>query len=228
MNRWESVSLYYSNDRDNVDPTVEELATMLSSQLPPERQRYSMTEWVAVPTNEIVAQIVGRNGIKIKPLRDATRTLIKTPLETEDPVFKVTGAPEDVQKAARAIRSAAYFFQQHKESQSKSCAIGETVLLVRVPQEYIGIVVGRHGSTIKRIKELTRTRINTPKPNVIDPAFEVIGSKSNVLSARKAILEIITGKLSPNLQIPRLSPTIGQLGHNLGLFLTFGPNNQNY
>ncbi|EDL89286.1 ring finger (C3HC4 type) and KH domain containing 1 (predicted), partial [Rattus norvegicus] len=69
-----------------------------------------MTECVPVPSSEHVAEIVGRQGCKIKALRAKTNTYIKTPVRGEEPVFIVTGRKEDVEMAKREILSAAEHF----------------------------------------------------------------------------------------------------------------------
>jgi len=46
-----------------------------------------------------------------------------------------------------------------------------------VPQQYVGVVVGRGGTVIMKIKEQTNTRINTPKDDSPATAFEVTGSQ---------------------------------------------------
>ncbi|GIY18148.1 RNA-binding protein MEX3D [Caerostris extrusa] len=58
---------------------------------------------VPVPSSEHVAEIVGRQGCKIKALRAKTNTYIKTPVRGEEPVFVVTGRKEDVSAAKRAF-----------------------------------------------------------------------------------------------------------------------------
>ncbi|XP_065370766.1 putative uncharacterized protein DDB_G0277255 [Calliphora vicina] len=74
------------------------------------KKSQNMTECVPVPSSEHVAEIVGRQGCKIKALRAKTNTYIKTPVRNEEPVFVVTGRKEDVTKAKREILSAAEHF----------------------------------------------------------------------------------------------------------------------
>merc|ERR1711971_986180 len=65
------------------------------------KKSQNMTECVPVPSSEHVAEIVGRQGCKIKALRAKTNTYIKTPVRGEEPVFVVTGGKEDVTLAKR-------------------------------------------------------------------------------------------------------------------------------
>merc|ERR1712061_929544 len=85
-----------------------------------QRRSQNMTECVPVPSSEHVAEIVGRQGCKIKALRAKTNTYIKTPVRGEEPVFVVTGRKEDVGLAKRETLSAAEHFSQIRASRSDS------------------------------------------------------------------------------------------------------------
>ncbi|CAB1317174.1 unnamed protein product [Coregonus sp. 'balchen'] len=136
-----------------------------SSVLCNRKRSVNMTECVPVPSSEHVAEIVGRQGCKIKALRAKTNTYIKTPVRGEEPVFIVTGRREDVEMAKREI--------------------------VRVPYRVVGLVVGPKGATIKRIQQQTHTYIVTPSREK-DPVFEVTGMPENVDRAREEIETHIT------------------------------------
>lgn len=161
----------------------------------------NMTECVPVPSSEHVAEIVGRQGCKIKALRAKTNTYIKTPVRGEEPVFVVTGRKEDVGAAKREILSAAEHFSQiratrrnNNNGQNGSLAPGppspstpgQVTIQVRVPYRVVGLVVGPKGATIKRIQQQTHTYIVTPSRDK-EPVFEVTGSPDNVEKARQEI-----------------------------------------
>ena len=136
-----------------------------------QRRSQNMTECVPVPSSEHVAEIVGRQGCKIKALRAKTNTYIKTPVRGEEPVFVVTGRKEDVACAKREILSAADHFSQIRASrksninstlafgQLMASTPGQTTVQVRVPYRVVGLVVGPKGATIKRIQQQTQTYI---------------------------------------------------------------------
>uniref|UniRef100_A0A8C5HDG1 RNA-binding protein MEX3B-like n=1 Tax=Gouania willdenowi TaxID=441366 RepID=A0A8C5HDG1_GOUWI len=165
-----------------------------------------MTECVPVPSSEHVAEIVGRQGCKIKALRAKTNTYIKTPVRGEEPVFIVTGRREDVEMAKREIVSAAEHFSMIRASRCKAGGPGgggggalpgpphlpgQTTIQVRVPYRVVGLVVGPKGATIKRIQQQTHTYIVTPSREK-DPVFEVTGMPENVDRAREEIETHIT------------------------------------
>ncbi|XP_023686210.2 RNA-binding protein MEX3A-like [Paramormyrops kingsleyae] len=156
----------------------------------------NITECVPVPSSEHVAEIVGRQGCKIKALRAKTNTYIKTPVRGEDPVFLITGRKEDVSLARREIISAAEHFSMLRASRHKLGVAfsgsppaplpGQTTIQVRVPYRVVGLVVGPKGSTIKRIQQQTSTYIVTPSRDR-DPVFEITGSPGNAERAREEI-----------------------------------------
>uniref|UniRef100_A0A8C9TEB6 Mex-3 RNA binding family member D n=1 Tax=Scleropages formosus TaxID=113540 RepID=A0A8C9TEB6_SCLFO len=168
------------------------------------KRSVNMTECVAVPSSEHVAEIVGRQGCKIKALRTKTNTYIKTPVRGEQPVFIVTGRREDVEMAKREILSAAEHFSMIRASRCKAGSgsapgalpgpphlPGQTTIQVRVPYRVVGLVVGPKGATIKRIQQQTHTYIVTPSRDK-DPVFEVTGMPENVDRAREEIETHIT------------------------------------
>ncbi|NXT85771.1 MEX3C ligase, partial [Zapornia atra] len=161
------------------------------------RKSVNTTECVPVPSSEHVAEIVGRQGCKIKALRAKTNTYIKTPVRGEEPVFVVTGRKEDVAMAKREILSAAEHFSMIRASRNKnspalgglSCTpnlTGQMTVQVRVPYRVVGLVVGPKGATIKRIQQQTHTYIVTPSRDK-EPVFEVTGMPENVDRAREEI-----------------------------------------
>ena len=156
-------------------------------------------------------------GCKIKALRAKTNTYIKTPVRGEDPVFIITGRPEDVSVAKKEILQAADHFSQIRASRRSSCvspsSIGSTLnncgsgsvdekvtIHVRVPYRVVGLVVGPKGATVKRIQQSTGTYIVTPSRDM-EPYFEVRGTPENVEQARKEIESYIALRTSGSDQL---------------------------
>ncbi|XP_053277438.1 RNA-binding protein MEX3B [Pleuronectes platessa] len=233
MEHVETVLLYNGGEHD--DTTVGGSALRLSGsmeKLPPglygepgyeaessllaRRKSVNTTECVAVPSSEHVAEIVGRQGCKIKALRAKTNTYIKTPVRGDQPVFVVTGRKEDVAMAKREILSAAEHFSLIRASRNKtgppSAATGpgvptlpgQTTIQVRVPYRVVGLVVGPKGATIKRIQQQTHTYIVTPSRDK-EPVFEVTGMPENVDRAREEIeahIALRTGTGAVGIEAP--------------------------
>lgn len=217
----ETVLLYNGEEREDNgiamlqsgvfgDPSYEAESSLLNR-----RKSVNTTECVAVPSSEHVAEIVGRQGCKIKALRAKTNTYIKTPVRGEQPVFVVTGRKEDVAMAKREILSAAEHFSLIRASRNKTGPLsavagpgtpalpGQTTIQVRVPYRVVGLVVGPKGATIKRIQQQTHTYIVTPSRDK-EPVFEVTGMPENVDRAREEIeahIAMRTGTCS-NIEAP--------------------------
>uniref|UniRef100_A0A8R1I8L5 K Homology domain-containing protein n=1 Tax=Caenorhabditis japonica TaxID=281687 RepID=A0A8R1I8L5_CAEJA len=185
-------SWFYEEDTTSCSPVSdpEDIAQFLNYRASIGVQ--NVTQSVEVPTSEHVAEIVGRQGCKIKALRAKTNTYIKTPIRGEDPIFVVTGRLEDVQEAKREIECAAEHFTQIRASRRHSQVVpgahapGQVTSYVRVPLRVVGLVVGPKGATIKRIQQDTHTYIITPSRER-EPVFEVTGLPHNVEAARKEI-----------------------------------------
>ena len=141
-------------------------------------------------------------GCKIKALRAKTNTYIKTPVRGEDPVFVITGRPEDVSAARRELLAAADHFTQIRAARKSNAAAASAptavppnihspveervTIYVRVPYRVVGLVVGPKGATIKRIQQVTSTYIVTPSRDK-EPCFEVTGTPDNVERAKREI-----------------------------------------
>ena len=138
-------------------------------------------------------------GCKIKALRAKTNTYVKTPVRGEEPIFIITGRPEDVSVAKKEILQAADHFSQiraaRRNNSVSSPSVGSTTpsssedkvtIFVRVPYRVVGLVVGPKGATVKRIQQTTGTFIVTPSRDM-EPYFEVRGTPENVEQAKKEI-----------------------------------------
>ena len=170
------------------------------------RRRVQNTiDFVPVATCEHVAEIVGKQGAKIKALRAKTNTYIKTPARGQEPVFLVSGLKDDVVVARQEILAAAAHFTQLRATQSNS--INSTLAMdqeienkqrhvtvqVRVPQSIVQLLVGPNGANIMRIQELTHTFIATPSKEQ-ESMFEVTGLPGNVEVAKQEIESLINAR----------------------------------
>jgi len=147
---------------------------------------------VKVPTSEHVAEIVGKQGCKIKSLRYSTKTYIQTPARDQEPVFTISGYPEDVERAKRRIEEAAEHFTKIRQGRENNSPItpqlgpNAVVRYVRVPLKYVGLVVGPKGHNIKRIQSETDTFIMTPARDK-EPIFEIRGAAEKVAEAENKL-----------------------------------------
>ncbi|KAH7722796.1 MEX-3 protein [Aphelenchoides avenae] len=143
---------------------------------------------VPVPTSDHVAEIVGKQGSKIKALRERTNTNIKTPSRDEPPVFIIEGRLEGVIEAQQEIERAAEHFTHIRGygCPPTSLAALNVTALIRVPPGLAGLVVGPKGATIKRIQQDTGTIVVSPTSDQ-PPIFEVTGLPQDIEAARLEI-----------------------------------------
>jgi len=164
----------------------------------------SYCEVVSVPTSAHVAQIVGKQGSKIKLLRAKSKTYIQTPVNGEEPVFIITGRREDVLKVKSEILSASDHFtaisEERKQKFRQNCNIpGGVSLNLKVPSFLIGLIVGRNGQTIRNFQLTTQTSIETPKTE--QQSFKISGLQENVIKVKDQIIEHIRCKTQRPLDI---------------------------
>ncbi|XP_054165748.1 RNA-binding protein MEX3B-like [Oppia nitens] len=163
-------------------------------------------EVVSVPSSTHVAQIVGKQGSKIKLLRAKSRTYIQTPVTGEEPVFIITGRREDVLKVKTEILSASEHFtfvsEERKLKFKRNSDIpGSVSLNLLIPSSLIGLIVGRNGNTIRNIQKLTETYIETPKMVDNSSSFRITGLGSNVETAKQCIIDHVMSKTNHNFSI---------------------------
>lgn len=110
----------------------------------------------------------------------------------EDPVFELSGRKQNVEMAKELILKEEVAFS--KSLYNRACNFKEgdrRMLNLYLPSRYIGLVVGKKGSSIKRIMEMSNTTIVTPKVNTIN-IFEVFGTHSQIQKAVELIKMHIT------------------------------------
>ena len=132
-----SISIPSSNGGSGNLSAIEEIMTLRGL-----KTSQNVTESVPVPSSEHVAEIVGRQGCKIKALRAKTNTYIKTPVRGEAPMFVITGRKEDVLTAKREIQLAADHFSQIRARRGNSASGG-----ARLPK----LVLERQSSLLRRL-----------------------------------------------------------------------------
>ena len=154
--------------------TIEEMIRMRNL-----KTSQNITESVPVPSSEHVAEIVGRQGCKIKALRAKTNTYIKTPIRGEQPQFVITGRKEDVITAKREIQLAADHFSQIRARRTGNS--------------------GSHTPTAQQqlISSPCNTRQGTPTPPINTPSKtnSVSSSSSSSISLSPPIAHKITNVL---------------------------------
>ena len=154
----------------------------------------NIAEVVVVSSKEVVAEIVGRKGRRIKALRAKTNTYIKSPDFNEDPIFVITGRPEDVAEAKRQLVADADYLTQLRTGLPRPEIVTQRVT---VPSsEHVAQIVGKHGWKIKGLKERADIKIPARGDN---PTFVITGRPEDVDAVKRQLViaaENVT-KVSP-------------------------------
>ena len=79
-----------------------------------------ITQRLVVQNSQLVAELVGRKGWKIRDLQEQTNTYIRTPARGEDHIFIITGRPQGVAAAKRMLAAEAYHLTQLRAPRTNS------------------------------------------------------------------------------------------------------------
>eukprot|EP00092_Neocalanus_flemingeri_P030654 GFUD01033284.1.p1 GENE.GFUD01033284.1~~GFUD01033284.1.p1 ORF type:complete len:353 (+),score=103.09 GFUD01033284.1:52-1110(+) len=137
-------------------------------------------EEIRIP-NEMVGKVIGRGGATIRQLQDDSGCRVVVAISSngeQTRAVALQGTVEQVSLATEMI------------NQTLACDIE-----FMVPQEKIGLLIGKKGETIRMIQDLTGTEIFIiGSPHMMHPGqkqVKISGHKQSVEEASKKILEIL-------------------------------------
>jgi far upstream element-binding protein len=121
---------------------------------------FTCTLQLVVP-NDKVGLVIGRGGSTIKMIQDDTGAHIQIPQQAdgEDPNYRTITISASSNEAAEAAQGQinGILAGQHRGDGPPPQA-----LFVSVPEDRVGLVIGKGGSTIKDLQARTQTRIQVP------------------------------------------------------------------
>lgn len=145
--------------------------------------RFQVEEFYFVASNEHAAEVIGRNGWKIKLIALKTRTNIKCPTPIDAPIFCISGRKNNVQKAKSLIKSWADNFDRMKvKKRSFRLNPGDSIDTVMLNSFDVPAIIGKQGKQIKKIAEMANVKIVSPDINK-EPIFIISGKDSDVETA---------------------------------------------
>lgn len=124
----------------------------------------------------------------------------------EAPIFLISGRTcEDVEKAKYEIEEIAKHFMLIRgvredrilQTVVRLASPGDIAIKVKIPQKFVGLVVGFKGETIRYIQKTTGTKILSPMRNGA-PIFEITGTPGNVEKAKHYIESYIDARTKIN------------------------------
>lgn len=138
--------------------------------------------------NDKVGIIIGKGGMNIKGVQERTRTQVQIPQQADDdnPQVRTISIGGDTKEAVDAAQMEIFMtLQAQQQSAQNAYNASANALLVAVPDEKIGIVIGKGGSTVKDVQARLHVRIQIPQgPD--------IGSNPPVRTVRYRFLTLST------------------------------------
>ena len=134
-------------------------------------QDYSFIIKIPVP-NDKVGIVIGKGGATIKSIQERTHANIQVPQgpDEDNIAVRTLSVGADTREAAEAAQMEIFLVLQQQQ-QSANIPPPNSVFIT-VPDDKVGIIIGRQGSTIKDIQMRTQTRIQIPQqadPGTIPP-----------------------------------------------------------
>ncbi|PAA53094.1 hypothetical protein BOX15_Mlig002859g2 [Macrostomum lignano] len=176
--------------------------------------KLTMTERIQVPSSDHVAEIVGKNGQRIRHLREQLKVWVKTPARDELPVFEITGMPEKLGEAKRIILQMSEHFSKVQQERLSRIEPNRTEERLYVEQDKVGLIVGASGQTIRWVQQLSDTHIATPRkqesiPGLPSPQthFTICGTRERVRFAKQLICEYVSLRCQGLWLDPELEPS---------------------
>lgn len=120
---------------------------------------------VPVP-NDRVGYVIGKGGINVKNIQEKTRTTIIIPQDpdADDPSTRTISVGAERKQDAEAAHSEIYqLLQQH----SGGVGVSGGTMIIHIPDDKVGSIIGRGGVTIKDVQARHQVRIQIP--NQPDP-----------------------------------------------------------
>eukprot|EP01042_Synura_sphagnicola_P003002 gene3002-3681_t len=112
--------------------------------------------------NDKVGIVIGRGGVTIKGIQERTQAQVQIPQgpDEDNPAIRTLSVGADTREAAEAAQMEIFLvLQQH---QMQASMPPPNSVFIAVPDDKVGIIIGKQGSTIKDIQMRTQTRIQIP------------------------------------------------------------------
>lgn len=163
--------------------------------------KYSTILKVAVP-NDKVGLIIGRQGATVKGIQDNTMTFIHIPVgpDEDNPAVRTLSIAGNTRESVEAAQmEIAMQLQQNLQQRSNELAMAAAAsnfMYCVIPDDKVGIVIGRGGCTIKDIQGRHNVRIQIPQ--AADPGSQppvrtisIQGGANEQLSAKFEIENMV-------------------------------------
>lgn len=204
---------------------------------------------VVVPDDK-VGTIIGKGGSQLRGIQDRTRSQIVIPPQHDEgnPQMRTLSVGGHSLEDAQAAQQEIFATLKKNEEAAAAYASGQTlqqrstnpVITMTVPDDKIGMLIGKGGATIKDLQARTRTRIQMPQerdPGSFPPVrtITISGEHDGQMGAKAEIEGMFGASMDggppsgghPGQQYQHQYQGLGQQQHQQGMYGGWGGQQQN-
>jgi far upstream element-binding protein len=116
--------------------------------------------------NDKVGIIIGRGGMTIKGIQERTKSFVQVPPgpDENDPNVRTLSIGADTKEAVDAAQMEIFMtFQSQQQNAANAYNASASALQMLVPDDRVGIIIGKGGATVKDIQTRHRVRVQIPQ-----------------------------------------------------------------
>jgi far upstream element-binding protein len=151
--------------------------------------------------NDKVGIIIGRGGMTIKGIQERTKSFVQIPPgpDENDPNVRTLSIGADSKEAVDAAQMEIFMtFQSQQQNAANAYNASASALQMLVPDDRVGIIIGKGGATVKDIQ--TRHRVRVQIPQVADigtnppmRTISIVGPPEGQQQAKYEIEMVVAG-----------------------------------
>lgn len=144
-------------------------------------RKFRFEKKVFVASNEHAAEVIGKQGRKIKRIAKDTQTFIQCPSPNDPPIFEIYGHKKYlILRAKRHIQRFADHFDKMKNKKRKiRLSEGEKIETIWFRKGDVPSIIGKGGRQIKKIMFYSLAKVISPDTNK-NPIFIIIGTERSI------------------------------------------------
>jgi rRNA processing protein Krr1/Pno1 len=168
--------------------------------------------------NHMTGLIIGRGGESLKRIEATTRCKVQIPQDSSEPSRRLTiiGLPEDVERAKQMIKT----MIDESDNRPNPKNMGHygpgapphdnnlpptaNQITIPIPRNIVGLIIGRHGDTIRDIAIKSGAKLNVLQNSNTDTnaPISISGEQAAIDKARALIDELISNSQKQNQGVP--------------------------
>jgi len=161
--------------------------------------------------NHMTGLIIGRGGESLKRIEATTHCKVQIPQDSSEPNRRLTiiGLPDDVERAKQMIKTMIDESDNRPNPKNmghygpgteNNLPPNANQITIPIPRNIVGLIIGRHGDTIRDIAIKSGARLNVLQNSNTDAnaPISISGEQAAIDKARALIDELINNSLKQN------------------------------